>query len=52
VAQRHDDLMVLPPELVYPFSFTELHRRDESFPEAYTKHHWNNQTKARQRARR
>jgi mannosyltransferase OCH1-like enzyme len=49
VAQRHDDLLVLPSELVYPFSFTELHRRDESFPDAFTKHHWNNRTQARRR---
>lgn len=47
VVGRHPGVMVLPRELVYPFSFTELHRRGEEFPQAYTKHHWNNRTQAR-----
>lgn len=52
LAARRDDLLVLPSELIYPFGFSELHRRDEEFPGAYTKHHWNNRTQsARRRAR-
>lgn len=46
LADRHDELLVLPAHLVYPFSYNELHRRDETFPEAFTKHHWHNRTKA------
>lgn len=46
VVARHPEVLVLAPELVYPFSCTELHRRAEDFPGAYTKHHWWNRTKA------
>jgi mannosyltransferase OCH1-like enzyme len=53
VAGRHPELLVLPPELVYPFSYTQLDRRGEEFPAAYTKHHWNNRTQGQaRRARR
>jgi mannosyltransferase OCH1-like enzyme len=54
VAERHPGLLVLPRELIYPFSYTELHRRGEKFPDAFTVHHWNNRTQgeARRRARR
>ena len=53
VAERHPELLVLPPELIYPFSYAQLHRRGEVFEQAYTKHHWNNHTRiAAQRGRR
>ncbi len=28
------------PELFYPYAFTEKHRRQEAFPDAYAVHHW------------
>lgn len=44
VAKRHKELSILPAHLVYPFSVRELGKRGRSFPQAYTKHHWHNQT--------
>lgn len=41
--QRPSDLHVFPEALFYPYSWSQLERRGESFPEAYTIHHWNNQ---------
>jgi hypothetical protein len=26
--------------LFYPYDWTELHRRGETFPDAYAVHHW------------
>lgn len=54
LAEHHPELLVLSRELVYPFSYTELHKRGEDYPGAYTKHHWHNRTQgeARRTARR
>lgn len=35
---------VLPRQLFYPYSWDELERRNESFPEAYAVHHWGSRT--------
>ena len=42
IARRHPELRVLGPELIYPYHWSELHRYDEEYPEAYTVHHWAN----------
>lgn len=42
IARRHPELRVLGPELIYPYHWSELHRDDETFPEAYTVHRWQN----------
>ena len=34
------EVMVFDPPVFYPYLWTELHRRDEEFPEAYAVHHW------------
>ncbi len=39
-ARGMDDLVVFPPELFYPYSGLEKHRRGEQFPAAYAVHHW------------
>jgi hypothetical protein len=31
---------VFGPELFYPYHYTEMHRRHETFPDAYAAHHW------------
>jgi GT2 family glycosyltransferase len=33
-------LTVFPPELFYPYSYAEKHRKGETFPGAYAAHHW------------
>jgi mannosyltransferase OCH1-like enzyme len=35
-----DAVAVFPSELFYPYHFSEPHRRDETFPDAYAAHHW------------
>jgi len=35
-----EGVTVYPPELFYPYHFTEPHRRNERFDHAYTVHHW------------
>lgn len=35
-----DDLTVFPRELFFPFSFTEMDREWDEFPDAYTVHRW------------
>ena len=42
IARRHPELRVLGSELIYPYHWSELHRGDEEFPEAYTVHRWQN----------
>jgi hypothetical protein len=34
------DYVAFPPELFYPYSAQEWHRRHEEFPDAYAVHHW------------
>ncbi|MGI8439959.1 MAG: glycosyltransferase family 32 protein [Thermoleophilaceae bacterium] len=34
------DYVAFPPELFYPYSAEEWHRRHEHFPDAYAVHHW------------
>ena len=35
-------LTVFPQALFYPYSWNELHRKGQRFPQAYAVHHWNN----------
>ena len=35
-----ETLTVFPPQLFYPYHWTEPHRAGESFPDAYAVHHW------------
>jgi hypothetical protein len=44
VAAAHPEVTVLPPELIYPMHWSELGRRGENFPGAYTLHHWHRKT--------
>lgn len=44
VAQHPDSVKVLDRALVYPMHWSELDRRDEQFPAAYTLHHWHRKT--------
>lgn len=37
------DVEIHRAELFYPYRWDELHRQDESFPEAFAVHHWGNQ---------
>jgi glycosyl transferase-like sugar-binding protein len=34
------EVTLFPPELFYPYDWTELHRRHERFDDAYAVHHW------------
>lgn len=45
------ELRVLPQALFYPYAHTELERGRESFPDAYTVHHWEHQRSKRKRPR-
>lgn len=48
VYRRHsDELAVFDQSLFYPYSFDELHRAGEDFPEAYAIHRWNNRRSGR-----
>lgn len=40
VEHPDDPVAVFPASLFYPYHFTELHRREEAFPEAFAVHHW------------
>ena len=44
MADRTPGLMVLDRALVYPMHWSELDRRGEDFPAAYTLHHWHRKT--------
>jgi inositol phosphorylceramide mannosyltransferase catalytic subunit len=35
-----EDVAVFPPQLFFPYHFSELHRRDQHFPLAFAVHHW------------
>jgi mannosyltransferase OCH1-like enzyme len=37
---KNNPITVFGPKLFYPYHFTEKHRRNELFPEAYASHHW------------
>ncbi len=37
---RPPDLVVHPPELFYPYHYSERWRKGEAFPQAYAVHHW------------
>lgn len=37
------ELKVLPEQWFLPYSYRELHRAGEDFPDAYAVHHWHNQ---------
>lgn len=39
---KHPEVKILPKELIYPYSWSELDQRDQEFPEAYTVHLWRN----------
>ncbi len=41
IARRHD-ITVFPAALFYPYSWSELERSGEAFPDAYAVHHWAN----------
>ena len=34
------EVTLFPPELFYPYLWSEPERQDERFPEAYAVHHW------------
>lgn len=51
VMAAHPDATVFPPELFYPYSWKELYRRDEDFPEAYAVHHWSKTWETREELR-
>jgi mannosyltransferase OCH1-like enzyme len=40
ILSRFPDVTIFGPEKFYPYLWTEPHRRDEEFPEAYAVHHW------------
>lgn len=42
---KGNEMRVFDQKLFYPYSWNELHRGQEDFPDAYTTHHWNNQRK-------
>lgn len=44
MADRTPGLMILDRALIYPMHWSELDRRTESFPAAYTLHHWHRKT--------
>ena len=39
-APGSETVTVYPPQVFYPYHFTELHRRNERFDDAYAVHHW------------
>lgn len=48
VYKAHKDAVsVFPQHLFYPYSWNELDRKGEAFPEAYAIHHWNNKRSRR-----
>ncbi len=40
VVRDFPEVTLFGSELFYPYHWTELHRRDSEFPEAYAVHHW------------
>lgn len=46
-AMRPDELTVFAQDLFYPYSWSQLDRANNDFPEAFTVHHWNNQRTVR-----
>src|SRR5690554_4257023 len=44
LAATHPELLVLDRALIYPMHWSELERRTENFPAAYTLHHWHRKT--------
>lgn len=40
----HPELLVLDRSLIYPMHWSELDRRNDEFPVAYTLHHWHRKT--------
>lgn len=44
LAATHPELLVLDRALIYPMHWSELERRTEKFPAAYTLHHWHRKT--------
>lgn len=42
-------VVVFPQKLFYPYSWNELHRQGEEFPEAYCVHHWANARRRKSR---
>lgn len=43
-ARNPETITVLDRELIYPMHWSELDRRGEDFPDAYTLHHWHRKT--------
>ncbi len=43
------DVKVFDPPYFYPYLWTEMHRRDEDFPEAYAVHHWSESWRSREK---
>lgn len=37
---KRNDVVIFPPKIFYPYYYTEMHRKNEDFPEAYAIHHW------------
>ena len=44
---RHSSITVYPKVFFYPYLWSELHRDNESFPDSYAVHHWNNKRRER-----
>lgn len=42
------DWTIFDKELFYPYLYNELHRKGQSFPNAYAIHHWNNARRGKQ----
>lgn len=40
IIEQEPTVTLFGSPLFYPFSWEELERRDEAFPDAYTVHHW------------
>jgi len=36
----HPDVRILEPEVFYPYTWDQPHRRYEDFPDSFTVHHW------------
>jgi len=44
LAATHPELLVLDRALIYPMHWSELERRNDEYPVAYTLHHWHRKT--------
>ncbi len=40
LVKDHPDVRILEPEVFYPYTWDEPHRRHEDFPDSFTVHHW------------